>query len=158
MDKQDCKRIRSAQELAERPHLNSYVLIPKVGLVLTHRHREAKCSSEENLRLTKLTVSGTLETRQCGKRQSLPWGATNHCGYWGNRAGFESATAWEMPTTNPSLHAGHLPLKRAEFSEPTVVPLVGCDHSDAQASRAHRDQCVIGQPSLSDFLVAILGP
>ena len=51
---------------------------------------------------------------------------------------------------------GHFPLEGAKLGEPAEVSFVGCDHSDAQSPRAHRDQCVIGQSSLSDLFVMIL--
>ena len=52
---------------------------------------------------------------------------------------------------------GHLPLEGAKLGEPAEISFVGRDHSDTQSPRAHRDQCVIGQTSLPDLFVMILG-
>jgi hypothetical protein len=55
------------------------------------------------------------------------------------------------------LNADSLPLKCAEFGQPTVIALIGGEHSDAQPPGAHRNQCVVGQPPLSDLFVMIFG-
>ena len=51
----------------------------------------------------------------------------------------------------------HLPLEAAEFGELPEIPLIRRKHSDPASPRAHRDQCIIGQASLTELLVVILG-
>src|SRR5271165_6153365 len=56
------------------------------------------------------------------------------------------------------LQGDHLPLKCTEFGEPTVVTFIGGEHPYAQPPGAHRNQCVVGQPPLSNLFVSVFLP
>ena len=79
-------------------------------------------------------------------------GARNEASYvrWGNRLFIDNNYA-------TILKRGDLPLEGTKLGEPAEVSFIGCDHSYAQSPRAHGEQCVIGQASLSDLFVMILG-
>src|SRR5271165_6532979 len=55
------------------------------------------------------------------------------------------------------LDGGHLPMKCAKFGEPAVVAFIGGEYPNAQPPGAHRNQCVVGQPPLSNLFVVVLG-
>lgn len=46
-------------------------------------------------------------------------------------------------------YTGHLPLKWTEFAEPAVIAFIAGDYPDTHSPRAHRNQGVVGQASLS---------
>ena len=63
----------------------------------------------------------------------------------------------DMANGNSHLDIGQSPLNWAEFGEPTKVSFIGGEQLDAQPPRAYRHQRVVGQSSLPDLLITILG-